>query len=88
MQGGRWVISDLGSANGTFVNGQPVAGPHVLSHGDLIRIGQTQFQVEIAAALAAQDTLVEAPPTTATVPAAMLKTSQIVAPRRKILTQA
>lgn len=62
MQGGRWVISDLGSANGTYVNGQLVVGPYVLGHGDRIRIGQTQFQVEIAAALAAQDTLVEAPP--------------------------
>jgi hypothetical protein len=52
------------------VNGQLVAGPHVLSHGDLIRIGQTQFQVEIAAALAAQDTLVEAAPTPGAAPAA------------------
>ena len=59
MQGGRWVVSDLGSANGTFVNGQRVLGPQVLNHGDLIRVGQTQFQVEIAGAIAAQDTLVE-----------------------------
>jgi hypothetical protein len=66
MQGGRWVISDLGSANGTFVNGQQTAGPQVLNHGDLIRVGQTQFRVEIAGAMAAQDTLVEAvPPATA-----------------------
>lgn len=69
VQGGRWVVSDLGSANGTYVNGQLIVGPHVLSHGDLLRIGQTQFQVEIAAALAAQDTLVEVVPTVA-VPAA------------------
>jgi pSer/pThr/pTyr-binding forkhead associated (FHA) protein len=68
MQGGRWVVSDLGSANGTFVNGQQVAGPHVLNHGDLLRVGQTQFQVEIAATLAAQDTLIEAAPVAAPPP--------------------
>jgi len=71
MQGGRWVISDLGSANGTFVNGQQTAGPQVINHGDLIRVGQTQFRVEIAGAIAAQDTLVEAvpPPPVAPAPA-------------------
>jgi pSer/pThr/pTyr-binding forkhead associated (FHA) protein len=65
MQGGRWVVSDLGSANGTFVNGQLALGPQVINHGDLIRVGQTQFQVEIAGAMATQDTLVEAVPTAA-----------------------
>jgi hypothetical protein len=69
MQGGRWIISDLGSANGTYVNGQLVTGPHVLNHGDLIRIGQTQFQVEIAAAMAVQETLVEAAPAREAAPA-------------------
>ena len=59
MQGGRWLIADLGSANGTYVNGERLSGPHVLNHGDLVRVGQTQFRVEIAAAIAAQDTLVE-----------------------------
>ena len=59
MQGGRWVISDLGSANGTYANGQRIVGPQVLNHGDTIQVGQTQFRVEIPGALAAQDTLVE-----------------------------
>jgi hypothetical protein len=62
MQGGRWVIVDLGSANGTFVNGKAISGPHVLAHGDLVRLGQTQFKVEIQAAIADQDTLVEPVP--------------------------
>ena len=65
MQGGRWVVSDLGSANGTYVNGQLALGPQVINHGDLIRVGQTQFQVEIAGAIAIQDTLVEAAPAAA-----------------------
>jgi hypothetical protein len=59
LQGGRWVISDLGSANGTYINEQRTVGPQVLNHGDTIRVGQSRFRVEIPAALAAQDTLVE-----------------------------
>jgi hypothetical protein len=73
MQGGRWLIADLGSANGTFVNGQQITGPQVLNHGDLLRVGQTQFRVEIAGAIAAQDTLVEALPPVEAAPAAAPK---------------
>ena len=68
MQGGRWLITDLGSANGTYVNGERLTGPQVLTHGDLVRVGQTQFRVEIAAAIAAQDTLVEKAPAAAAAP--------------------
>jgi adenylate cyclase len=34
-----WFVRDLGSANGTFVNGRRVAGDITLSHGDVIRLG-------------------------------------------------
>ena len=39
--GGRWWIEDLGSANGTWVNGErvPFGQPRPLRHGDRIRIG-------------------------------------------------
>jgi hypothetical protein len=59
MQGGQWVIRDLGSVNGTYVNGQRITGPRVLDHGDSIRVGHTSFQAQITDALAKQDTLVE-----------------------------
>ncbi len=37
-----WEITDLQSANGTFVNGRGVAGWQLLHHGDVIRLGDDQ----------------------------------------------
>ncbi len=39
LDGGGWQIADLGSVNGTFVNGEPVRGGRVLEPGDEIEIG-------------------------------------------------
>ncbi|HEB66096.1 MAG TPA: FHA domain-containing protein [Chloroflexi bacterium] len=39
-QGMQFVIEDLGSTNGTFINGQRLAGPHVLRVGDVILLGE------------------------------------------------
>ncbi len=36
---GAWVVRDLGSTNGTQVNGETVSGERVLSPGDRIEIG-------------------------------------------------
>lgn len=38
--GERFRIEDLGSSNGTFVNGKPISGPTVLSEGDKISFGK------------------------------------------------
>jgi two-component system NtrC family sensor kinase len=38
---GTWVLEDLGSANGTYVNGARVQGRQVLRLGDQIRVGRT-----------------------------------------------
>ena len=38
-QAGAYVIEDLGSTNGTFVNGQRLIGPHALRHGEMISMG-------------------------------------------------
>jgi len=47
-QGGQYVIEDLGSTNGTFVNGVQITTPQMLSPGDSIGIGQTAlvFQMQ------------------------------------------
>lgn len=36
---GSFVLTDLGSTNGTYVNGKPITQPFVLRTGDTIRIG-------------------------------------------------
>jgi pSer/pThr/pTyr-binding forkhead associated (FHA) protein len=41
------VIEDSGSTNGTFVNGTPISGPTQLSPGDLVRVGQSEFVLEV-----------------------------------------
>src|SRR5918998_2742061 len=48
--GGGVAIEDLGSTNGTFVNGEKVEGVQPLSDGDEVRIGNTVFRVRAAAA--------------------------------------
>jgi FHA domain len=42
---GAWV-DDLGSTNGTFVNGTKLKRPQLAKVGDVIRIGATELQVE------------------------------------------
>jgi TolB protein len=42
-EGRSFVVTDLGSANGTRVNGAPITGPHVLKHGERITIGDTEL---------------------------------------------
>ncbi|EMI42152.1 MULTISPECIES: SpoIIE family protein phosphatase [Pirellulaceae] len=41
--GETWTVEDLGSRNGTFVNGQLLTRPHVLAQGDRIRISEVEL---------------------------------------------
>lgn len=40
-----WVVRDLGSTNGTFLNGAKVTQPTPLAAGDHLRIGKTRIEV-------------------------------------------
>ena len=40
------VLEDLGSTNGTYLNGEPLGGPQPLHDGDRIRIGDSEFTFE------------------------------------------
>ncbi len=40
FQGGKFVLEDLGSTNGTFVNGQRLTSPTVLKPGDVVALGE------------------------------------------------
>ncbi|MGH3047403.1 MAG: FHA domain-containing protein [Gaiellaceae bacterium] len=42
---GVWVI-DLGSTNGTLVNGERIDGRHRLREGDVLKIGETELRLE------------------------------------------
>lgn len=40
------VIMDNNSANGSWVNEQRLTGPHQLSHGDVVRMGETRIRFQ------------------------------------------
>ncbi len=42
----RWWLEDLGSKNGTTLNGEPVTQPTIVSAGDLIGIGGVVLRME------------------------------------------
>lgn len=46
-RGGSWVITDLGSTNGTRVNGRLLSGPEVVRPGDEIEIGSSTITFEL-----------------------------------------
>ena len=47
FMGGQWVVEDIGSANGVFVNKTRVRRPLALAHGDLLRFGDVQAVYEL-----------------------------------------
>jgi uncharacterized protein YraI len=45
-QGDQIILEDLGSTNGTLVNGKPITGQHLLQPADIISIGSSVFGVK------------------------------------------
>ena len=65
-----WLVEDLDSYNGCFVNGMRVSGTHPLYHGDLLQLGDYRLEVVDEAALA--DASGESPEELAAAPASSL----------------
>src|SRR3954469_3313755 len=43
---GQFLIEDLGSTNGTYVNGERILGAQILKPGDEVELGDTKLRVE------------------------------------------
>jgi ABC-2 type transport system ATP-binding protein len=66
---GGIAVEDLGSRNGTFVNGSRVSGTHHLQSGDRLQLGTTVLEVRAASVSPAsrqQTRVTEVPPSVAT----------------------
>ena len=69
LQAGQYVVEDLGSTNGTFINDERISGPHILSAGEVIQFGEnvimvyeaSQYDADATVAVAAKDIPAEAP---------------------------
>jgi len=63
-EGEGWIVRDIGSSNGTFVNGERLSGDRKLQAGDEIGIGKYSlfFERSSAAAEAAPPATAPAPP--------------------------
>ena len=64
LQGGSYALEDLGSTNGTFVNGRRITGPTALSPGDMVGLGDTVV-LAVSGAMDAAATQVSRVPQTA-----------------------
>jgi pSer/pThr/pTyr-binding forkhead associated (FHA) protein len=66
---GGAVVEDLGSRNGTFVNGNEIHGPTRLVPGDHVLVGVTVLELRTAAQVAQQATAVRPRPPALATPA-------------------
>jgi uncharacterized protein YraI len=65
-RGPQLVVEDLGSTNGTLVNGTPISGPQVLNEGDSVEVGASVFGVRgLPGRAPARDYTIAAPRRTA-----------------------
>ena len=49
VKDGAWVLEDLGSTNGSYLNGNKLETPAKLSTGDAMRFGMMSITVELKA---------------------------------------
>lgn len=58
FENGQWMLRDLGSTNGTTLNGKPVTAPMVVRDGDVIGLGEMILGVQLVGAAASESTAV------------------------------
>lgn len=46
FRGRTWYVEDVGSTNGTYVNGGRIEGVAPVGYGDEIQVGQVRFRLE------------------------------------------
>lgn len=46
-RGNQWWLEDLNSSNGTLLNGAEIERPAVITAGDVITIGSTEYRLEL-----------------------------------------
>jgi hypothetical protein len=47
QRGDDWLVEDLGSTNGTYLNGRKVTKAHPVRRGDRVKIGATVLEVDL-----------------------------------------
>jgi len=62
LRGSQWVLRDLGSLNGTYINDQRVQGEQVMHHGDQISLGNTRVLFQDADGRVGASSFVPQPP--------------------------
>jgi hypothetical protein len=73
LAGDEVTVEDLGSRNGTYVNGQVLQGRRALVPGDRVRMGLTVLQLRSEEQVAAQASAVRPAPSITEVPDELLK---------------
>jgi len=70
LEGGQVTVADMGSSNGTFVNGDKVEGGRALANGDRVVVGEAEVVVRILPPVEPADVTmkVSIPPMTAPAP--------------------
>lgn len=63
---GEYQLTDLGSRNGTLVNGRRLVGPHALSDGDAIEIGEARIRFALFGEMPSPQLALDEPDATST----------------------
>ena len=82
LHGGSVAIEDVGSTNGTFVNGSRVDGVTELRDGDVVRFGSVEWQLKLPAAATRVVPTVPAPVPAAAPPPAPAPPPAFAAPEQ------